>query len=112
MNLEKIFYIQLKLKGYVSKGERKIKIKNKEEVKLIINGIVHYKYKTLLDLLCEYQLEIHDHSNEIVKIYDVGLFMNNKKSVLVRDRGKDEDYVVVGDAASSIIRKYAEQLVE
>jgi len=102
MDVEKISYLQLKVKDKFSKEEIKIEIKNKDEIRTIINSILHYKEKTLIDLICKYQLEVYGSSNELIKLYEVGWFMDNKKMVLVRDKSKDEDYIVVGEAATKI----------
>ena len=103
MNLDKISYIQLKIKDKFSKEDKKTEITNKEEIKTIIDGIEHYKEKTLIDLICKYQLSIYGNTNDLIKLYEVGWFIDNKRMVLVRDKSKGEDYVIVGEAAIKIV---------
>ena len=104
MDVEKVSYLQLKVKDKFSKEEKKILIKNKDEVKAVIQGVLHYKEKTLIDLLCKYQLEIYGNNNELLKSYEVGWFKDNKKMMLIRDRSKDEDYIISEDAVNKLIQ--------
>ena len=109
MNFKNIFCMSLKIKDKFSKKEIKTEIKDKNEIELISDGIIQYKEKRLLDLICEFQLLIYSTETRIVKVYDIGTFVNNKGLILVRDKDVNEDYILDGTAAD-LIYKYSNLL--